>query len=97
VLAAESERRALGRHLLTVKQFSQKHQAWTEGALRALIFDAEPRYRMEGRKRVEVPGNGLASAIVRIGRSSRPRVLLDEERFFEWVDEQQAAREEVRP
>lgn len=40
--------------LLTVKQFSQKHSAFTEGSLRHLIFFSEK--------------NGFEMAIVRIGR-----------------------------
>jgi hypothetical protein len=55
--------------LLTVKQFSEKHPAFTHGSIRALIFNES--------------SNGLAKAgaIVRIGR----RVLVDEEKFFGWA------------
>jgi hypothetical protein len=58
--------------LLTVKQFSEKHPAFTQGSIRALIFTEE--------------SNGLAKAgaIVRIGR----RVLVDEEKFFGWAKAQ---------
>ena len=54
----------------TVKQFSERHPAFTVGSLRALIFDAHT--------------NGLneSDAIVRINR----RVLLNEPKFFDWVD-----------
>lgn len=69
------------RQLFTVRQFSDKHAAWTEPALRNLIFHSKSRKTSRGR----IPGNGLAPAIVRIGR----KVLIDEERFFEWVDTQQ--------
>ncbi|MET0063222.1 MAG: hypothetical protein ABW176_13100 [Candidatus Thiodiazotropha endolucinida] len=53
--------------LLTVKQFSEKHPAWTVKSLRWNIFNAEK--------------NGLeeAGAIVRDG----VRVLLNEEKWFE--------------
>jgi hypothetical protein len=56
-------------NLLTVRQFSQKHLAFPEGGLRFRIFNAE--------------ANGMKSAgvLVRNGR----RVLIDEERFFEWL------------
>lgn len=55
--------------LSTVKQFHERHPAFPEGGLRHRIFHAE--------------SNGLAEsgAIVRNGR----RVLIDEERFFDWL------------
>ena len=55
--------------LLTVKQFNQKHPAFPVGGLRHRIFYAKQ--------------NGLeqSGALVRNGR----RVLIDEERFFDWV------------
>jgi hypothetical protein len=67
--------------LYTIKQFSERFPAFTEPSLRNLKFKAEPRHSTKG----EIPGNGLieAGAIVRIGR----RVLIDEDRFFDWVRE----------
>jgi hypothetical protein len=55
--------------LLTVKQFARKHPAFPEGGLRHRIFNART--------------NGLqeSGAIVR----NLSRVLIDEEKFFEWV------------
>lgn len=58
------------RPLFSVRQFSEKHPAFTESALRALIDKARERNSSRG----VVPGNGLAPAILRIGR----RVLIDE-------------------
>lgn len=60
--------------LLTVKQFPPKHPAFTEPAIRMLIFNEKQ--------------NGLADAgaIVRIGR----KVLIDEEKFFDWIESQNA-------
>jgi hypothetical protein len=54
----------------TVKQFSERHPAFSVGSLRALIFDGNT--------------NGLneSSAIVRINR----RVLINEGRFFDWLE-----------
>lgn len=71
--------------LKTVPRFSDDNPSFTQAALRALIFKAEPRITHEGTK----PGNGLieAGAIIRIGR----RVLIDEAKFFEWVRQQQPA------
>lgn len=70
----------------TTKQFSSKYPAFTEAALRNLIFKAERRQSTSG----EIPGNGLADAgaVVRIGR----KVLIDEEKFFEWVRHQNGGR-----
>jgi hypothetical protein len=70
------------RSVFTVGQFAKRNPAFTEAALRNLIFKADPRHSTRG----EIPGNGLieAGAVIRIGR----KVLLDEERFFAWVDQQ---------
>ena len=58
--------------LSTVNQFTEKHQAFTKGGIRALIFNEN--------------SNGLAKAgaVVRIGR----KVLIDESKFFAWVESQ---------
>ncbi|MDP1667086.1 MAG: hypothetical protein Q8L79_18430 [Methylobacter sp.] len=60
---------------LTVTQFIQKNPAFTTGGLRALIFNEHT--------------NGLAKsgAVVRIGR----KVLIDESKFFTWVESQNKA------
>ncbi|KTD25449.1 Uncharacterised protein [Legionella lansingensis] len=60
--------------LSTIKQFCQKHPAFTEGGIRDRIFYAD--------------SNGLKKfgAILRNGR----RVLIDEEKFFQWLKENQA-------
>ena len=60
---------------LTVQQFTAKHTAFNIGGLRSLIFN---EYQ-----------NGLAEsgAIVRIGR----KVLIDENKFFAFVQSQQKA------
>ena len=56
--------------LSTVPQFCTKHSFISQGGLRFQIFNAD--------------NNGLASfsAIVRMGR----KVLIDESRYFEWVE-----------
>ena len=69
------------RTLLTVRQFSDKHPAFTQGAIRNLIFLAESRKTSRG----VIPGNGLNIALVRIGR----KLLIEESKFFQWIDEQQ--------
>jgi len=57
---------------LTVQQFTAKHTAFNTGGVRAWIFHENT--------------NGLAKsgAIVRIGR----KVLIDEAKFFAWVESQ---------
>ena len=65
---------------LTVRQFSEKHQAFPQGSLRSLIFHASPRHSSQG----QIDGNGLSVALTRIGR----KVLINEARFFEWVEKQ---------
>lgn len=62
--------------LLTIRQFSEKHSAFPENALRWHIFRASQ--------------NGLDkfSAVKRVGR----RVYLAEEPFFSWIDSQQTGR-----
>ena len=70
------------RSLLSVKQFSQVHPAFTQGSLRHLIFMSKERRTSRGM----VAGNGLTAALVRVGR----RVLIDEDKFFAWLDAQPA-------
>jgi len=71
------------KQLKTVNQFSEAHPAFPPAALRGLIFKANPRITHDGPQ----PGNGLieAGAIIRIGR----RVLIDEDKFFAWIEQQQ--------
>jgi len=64
------------RHLLTIRQFSERHPAFPEGSLRWHVFRAS----QNGLERLD--------AVKRIGR----RVYLDEDRFFTWVDAQQTGR-----
>jgi hypothetical protein len=80
-------RGVLTMRLHTVAQFHAAHPAFTAAALRNLIFKAESRHSTNG----EIPGNGLleAGAIVRLGR----RVLIDEDRFFHWVRDQNKSGE----
>lgn len=70
------------RAVFTVAQFAERNPAFSQAALRNLIFKADEREGANG----PIPGNGLieAGAIVRIGR----KVLIDEARFFDWVDQQ---------
>ena len=74
------------RVILTVRHFTHRNPAFTEAAMRNLVFKADERKSTKG----IIAGNGLieAGAIVRIGR----KVLIDEARFFDWVEAQQGAR-----
>jgi hypothetical protein len=69
----------------TVAQFAKCNPAFTEPALRNLVFKADTRKSTSG----TIPGNGLieAGAIVRLGR----KVLIHEGRFFNWLEKQGAA------
>lgn len=60
------------RTLLTVRQMAEKHPAFPEGGIRWQIFNERH--------------NGLADAgaVLRCGR----KVLIDEERYFNWLDRQ---------
>ena len=71
----------------TVAQFAERNPAFSQAAVRNLVHKAEDRKSTRG----TVHGNGLikAGAILRIGR----KVLIDEDRFFEWVRRQNAARD----
>lgn len=70
------------RAVYTVRQFSAKHPAFPIHGLRHLIFLSEERECSKGK----LPGNGLkeSGAILRAGR----KVLIDEQRFFDWLDQQ---------
>jgi hypothetical protein len=72
------------RNLFRVAQFAQRWTAWSQPALRNLILHSADRLNSRGER---IPGNGLAEigAVVRVGR----RVLLDEQKFFEWIAAQQ--------
>lgn len=83
VAIPDTEQRPL---LLDIKLFSKRNPAFTEAALRNLVFKSKPRQSSLG----EIPGNGLieAGAILWLGR----RVLLVEGRFLDWAITQSARR-----
>jgi hypothetical protein len=66
----------------TVKQHAKVEPAFSESALRNLVFKASHRFSTKG----EIPGNGLieAGAIQRIGG----KVLLHRARFLAWIEQQ---------
>lgn len=63
----------------------QGYRWTTESYLRHAIFEAEPRVGSGG---TEIPGNGLAPAIIRIGR----KILIDLDAFDEWVEAHRMGR-----
>ena len=71
--------------LRTVRQMSERHPGFNEGGLRSLIFQSKPRKTSRG----TIQGNGMAAGgvLVRLGR----KVLIDEVKFFQWLDDQQKA------
>jgi hypothetical protein len=74
---------------LTVKQLvsTGKYPWLTEGAVRHLIFASKPALRASGEA---APGNGLARAIVRVGR----KVLIDVDEFDNWLESGRQAKVE---
>ena len=68
---------------LTIRQLSERFPAFSEAALRNLVFCAKPRHYSKG----IVPGNGLDRAILRVGR----KVLIDAEQFQDWLREKQGS------
>lgn len=75
--------------LLSVTQFASKHPAFSENALRALIYASKPRKRSASKSGLpDIPGNGMAGSIIKLGR----RILLDEQAFLEWVNSHAAER-----
>jgi hypothetical protein len=70
--------------LFTVEQFSDRHPAFPQSAIRSHILNSADRLNSRGER---IAGNGLAAsgAIVRVGR----RVLIDEQAFFRWIAGQQ--------
>jgi len=77
--------------LLTVEQFSKRHEAFTPSALRYLIFYSKPRRISVNGTTEVIPGNGFAEATRYVGR----RVFLWEERFFDVIEKQNAQRSET--
>ncbi len=68
----------------TVRQFCEKHEAFSEGGIRWLIFNATPRPNSKG----EQICNNLGPAFVRIGR----RIYINEKKFFELVNNSNTQR-----
>lgn len=68
--------------LLTIRQLSERFPAFSEPAIRNLVFCAKPRQFSKGK----IPGNGLNNAIIRVGR----KVLIDAEQFQIWLQEKRA-------
>ena len=71
------------RTLSTVRQFSEKNPAFSQGSIRNLIHLSTERYSSKGK----IPDNGLDKALVRIGR----KILIDDQKFFQWIDAQNRA------
>jgi hypothetical protein len=63
--------------LLTVRQFAERHPAFTEGSLRWLIFKAGSPEMVSN----DEHSAALKDALIHIGR----RVLIDEHKFFKWA------------
>ncbi len=80
----ENESQFQGNVYLTVRQLAGLPQyPWlTESSVRHLIHNAQPRVNSKGE---QIGGNGMASAILRVGR----RVIIDLRAFEAWLRNQQ--------
>lgn len=63
---------------LTIKLLAQAEPAFTQSALRYLVFNAACRQSSNG----SIPGNGLAPHIRRVGA----KVLINHGGFLSWID-----------
>lgn len=75
------------RRIATVAQTAMAYPAFSQSALRDMIFKAADRFNSRGDR---IAGNGLAEAgaIVRIGR----KVLIDLEAFESWMNSRASSR-----
>ena len=71
------------RTLSTVRQFSEKNPAFSQGSIRNLIHLSTERYSSKGK----IPDKGLDMALIRIGR----KIIIDDQKFFQWIDAQNRA------
>ena len=81
---SKTERNSPPRRLFSLAKFAERHASFlTLSAITNQVHRAKPRQSSLG----EIPGNGLeeAGAIVRVNG----RVLIDEDRYFLWIDSQQ--------
>jgi hypothetical protein len=79
------------RRLFSLAKFADRHASFlTLSAITNQVHKAKPRHSSLG----EIPGNGLeeVGAIVRVNG----RVLIDEDRYFLWIDSQQIGSANVR-
>lgn len=74
------------RRLGTIAQTAKAYPAFSQAALRDLVFNCEDRKNSRGER---IRGNGLAPAVVRIGR----KVLIDFDGFEAWIDAHRQAQE----
>ena len=79
---------AAGEGLVTMRQFAERHPAFTESSLRWIRYRSQPVRRLlrGGREEVvaELQTNGFETAFVKVGR----RVLIDEKEFSRCVERQ---------
>lgn len=68
--------------VLTPQQLVELYPAIKLRTLRYWIQHAEPRAITQRGKRRELPGNGLAPALIRKGRIT----LIDEDAFWRWLE-----------
>ena len=74
------------RSLYSIGEFCRRNPGFSEKQLRWIRFRSESYYRTLGGKEVSLDPNGYRDAFVKIAG----RVYVDEDRFFQIVDEQNA-------
>jgi len=80
-----------------INQLAELRPAFPKRRIRHLIDGAHPRYDAKGQMQ---PGNGLASAIAKVGARQDGKfgvVLIDLNAFDRWVDTQRLEPLRVRP
>ena len=63
---------------LTVSQTAKRFPAFTQAAIRSLIFQAKAETKLEGARAI-----GFSTAVVRV--PGQRKVLISEQHFIEWV------------
>ena len=80
-----------------IQTLADRRPAFTPRRIRHLIDGAKPHYNAKGEM---LPGNGLASAIAKVGARQDGKfgvVLIDLNAFDQWVDAQRLEPLRVRP
>lgn len=87
LMAVRAEEHRGAPRLVSTAGLLELYPAIKPRTLRYWIENAAPKVAFEGGQQKEIPGNGLGPAVIRKGRV----VLVDVDRFREWLFEGQVA------